>query len=589
MRTAIFRWKAIVPLALFLALVVGTWSWWGDRWLRRGIEAGGTAALGARVELQRAHLGLSSGQLTLRGLVVASPTDSFQNLLQADELTADLAVLPLLEKKLVIDRLAATGLAFGTPRTTNGIVPATGPSVVMQVRGNVGDWASRVNVPVLQLATGKIEIGQLDPSKLATPQLATALSARADSTKQALGAGVDSLRLGPTLDSAQALLQRLRGAKATDLAILNDTRKTLDRLKQASDRLAALERSAAAGAAALKAGTAGLDSARHDDETLARSLVKLPPLDAAAVGAALFGRQTVAKVQRTLYYAQLARDYMPPGLKPQPHPGPPRLRRPGTTVRFPRAHEDPGFLLKTGELSFRLAADSQAPRDYHGTLTGLTSEPALYGRPTTFAATAPGAGIGALLDHVRPVAHDTLSARVDGVRLSPLAVPGLPIRLDPGKGATTVAFALTGDSLRARWGIHSRAVTWGRADTAAAAGGALGDLVWRALSGITTLDLEAEIHGTLAHPALAVHSNLDDALAARLKAVVGEQAAAAERQVRARVDSIVDAKAGPARARAAAATADAQRRLAEQRARLDQLRKDLDQRLRQLTGGLRLR
>jgi len=129
-------------------------------------------------------------------------------------------------------------------------------------------------------------------------------------------------------------------------------------------------------------------------------------------------------------------------------------------------------------------------------------------------------------------------------------------------------------------------VKWTRSDTV---GGALGDLVWRALSGITTLDLAAEIRGTLAHPALAVHSNLDDALAARLKAVVGEQAAAAERQVRARVDSIVAAAAAPARARATVATADAQGRLADQRARLDQLRKDLDQRLRQLTGGLRLR
>ncbi len=585
MRTAIFRWKAIVPLVLFLVLLVGTWSLWGDRWLRAGIEAGGTAALGARVAVQRAHLGLSSGQLTLRGLIVASPNDSFQNLFQADELTADLAVLPLLEKKVVIDRLAATGLEFGTPRTTNGIVPSTGPSVVTQVRGNVGDWASRVNVPVLQLATGKVEIGQLDPAKLATPRLAAALSARADSTKQALATGLDSLQLGPTLDSAQALLVRLRGAKATDLAGINDTRKTLDRLKKASDRLTALERRAAAGAAALKSGAAGLDSARKDDEALARSLVKLPPLDAAAVGAALFGRQTVNKVQRTLYYAQLARAYMPPGLKPQAHPGPRRVRRPGTTVRFPRAHEDPGFLLKTGELSFRLAADSQAPRDYHGRLTGLTSDPALYGRPTTFAATAPGAGIGALLDHVRPVSHDTLSARMNGVRLAPLALPSLPIRLDPGKGATTVAFALTGDSLRARWGIYSSAVSWTRSDTA---GSALGDLVWRALAGITTLDLEAEIRGSLTHPALAVHSNLDDALAARLKAVVGEQAAAAERRVRARVDSLVDAAAAPARARATAATADAQRRLADQRARLDQLRKDLDQRLRQLAGGLRL-
>jgi len=66
MRTAIFRWKAIVPLALFLVLLVATWSLWGDLWLRAGIQAGGTAALGARVELKRAHLGLKRLRLNFR-------------------------------------------------------------------------------------------------------------------------------------------------------------------------------------------------------------------------------------------------------------------------------------------------------------------------------------------------------------------------------------------------------------------------------------------------------------------------------------------------------------------------------------------
>ena len=71
--------------------------------------------------------------MTVQGLTVASPFEAFENLLQADQLVADLDPAPLLEKKLVIDRLAATGLRFGTPRATDGRTGKTSDGVIGQV------------------------------------------------------------------------------------------------------------------------------------------------------------------------------------------------------------------------------------------------------------------------------------------------------------------------------------------------------------------------------------------------------------------------------------------------------------------------
>lgn len=584
----IFRWKAVAPLLVCSALAALGWLLFADRVARRGLEAAGTALVGGRVEIRRLHVDLVNGNVAISGLTVASPHEPFQNLFEADELVADLDLLPLLEKKVVIDRLAANGLRFGTPRRTDGRTlkdSAGGPAD--GVRREVTEWASRIPVPALQLATGKIDVGTLDPANLSIVGAAEAVSGRADSSWLAWQAQIDSLQLGPTVDSGLATLQRLRGARATDLATLRAARRAVEQLQRARDRVTALERSVAGGVAALQQGVTGLEAARQRDYAFARGLLKLPSLDAPDIGAALFGAVAVGKFERALYWARLAREYMPPGLLPRADAGPRRARRAGLTVRFPRERAYPAFLLRDAEVSFTLGAATDRPRDYAGRLTGLTSSPALYGRPTTFSATAPAVRIGAVLDHVRGTPEDTAAATIDGVSLPALALPSLPVRLDPGQGTVALSFALKGDSLRAHWGVRSSAVRWVR-DSAAPAGSEIEQMVWRVLSGIPTLDLSTELGGTLASPRLSVRSNLDDAIAQRLRAMVGEEVAVAERRLRAEVDRVVEERAAPVRARVAAATSGVNDRLAEQKGRLEQTQQDLERRLREVARGIRL-
>jgi uncharacterized protein (TIGR03545 family) len=442
-------------------------------------------------------------------------------------------------------------------------------------------WSEQFQVPAFQLATGKIDVGTIDPRNLSAVPAAGALAARTDSSRRAWQAGLDNLRLGATLDSARATLQRLRGAKATDLAALNDARRAIDQLKRAQGRVTALERGVTDGLTALRAGVAGLDSAKQRDYAAARGLLKLPSLAAPEIGAALFGPTAIARFERALYWAQLARAYMPPGLLPRAQEGPARARRAGTTVRFPRAHAMPAFLLRSAELSFTLDATAPQPKRYTGRLTGLTSDPGLYGRPTLFTASAPAIAAGAMIDHVRATPRDTAGAVVNGVRLPALQLPSLPVRIEPREGTVQLAFALHGDTIRARWGVRSTGVRWAR-DSAAARSPA-GDLVWRAVSGVSDLEVTAGMTGPIARPRLAVRSNLDEAIAARLRAVVGEEVAAAERRLRAEVDRQVDAKAAPVRAQVATLQRDMTARVAEPRARLDQARKDLEGRVRELT------
>ena len=579
-RLRIFRWRAIGPLLVLFVIAGVLWWLFADTIVRHESQKVGTQLLGARVEIENLHLDIANGKVLMRGLTIASPHEAFKNLLQADELVADLDVVPLTEKKLIINRLAANGLRFGTPRQTDGRVAATsGDGIAGRVLAETREWASQFQIPVLQLATGKISIDSLDPRRLSTIPAADALGARADSSRRAWQTAFDTLRLGPTLDSASATLERLRHARATDLAALNEARQAIDRLKRAQGRVTALDRGVKTGVADLQAGLAGLDSARRRDYAFARSLLKLPNLDAPQIGAALFAPGAIKPFERVLYYAQLARRYMPPGLLPRATTGPPRVRRAGEDVRFPKERALPAFLLRSAELSF-------LPQRYAGRLTGLTSDPALYGRPTAFQASGPQLAAGAMLNHVRAIPVDTAGATLGGITLPAFEVPGVPLKLDPGAATTQLGFALNGDTIRARFAIRSTNVRWTR--DSGFANSTIGKLIWQAVSGISNLDVESRLSGALHHPDLAVRSNLDQAIAARLRAVLGEQVAAAEKQQRDRVDALVNAKVGPVRARVTEVQTRAQTQVAQQRTRIDELQKNLEQRLRQLLGGVRL-
>jgi F0F1-type ATP synthase membrane subunit b/b' len=98
--------------------------------------------------------------------------------------------------------------------------------------------------------------------------------------------------------------------------------------------------------------------------------------------------------------------------------------------------------------------------------------------------------------------------------------------------------------------------------------------------------MNAQLVGPLKSPKLDVNSNLDRVVADQLRSVVGAQVAAAEARIRARVDSLVDEKSVPMKARIATVRAEANQRIADARAKLGAEKQKLDAQIKQFSGGL---
>ncbi|HET9425163.1 MAG TPA: hypothetical protein VFO55_07325, partial [Gemmatimonadaceae bacterium] len=194
------------------------------------------------------------------------------------------------------------------------------------------------------------------------------------------------------------------------------------------------------------------------------------------------------------------------------------------------------------------------------------------------------------LDHTKAVPTENIVLRAGGVTLPRFALPAVPLRLDLGKGASTLRFVVVGDSVTGRWTVASPEPVWTPDSARSRRMNTLESLVSRVLTGIDDVDVTADIRGTTRAPMLTVRSNLDREVADNIKRVAGEEITKAEAKVRAQVDAFVQKERAAAEARIDQAVADAReqvdQRIADAQARLDKAKADLAARLKELGGGI---
>jgi hypothetical protein len=198
-----------------------------------------------------------------------------------------------------------------------------------------------------------------------------------------------------------------------------------------------------------------------------------------------------------------------------------------------------------------------------------------------------GIDVDAIINHVSGQSHDSAVARLQGIQLPAFDVPGLPFRVAPGVGSSTLNFSIRdgGSGILGRWAVQSTKVSWS-ADTTARRLNELEKIVFGVVSGLKDLRVVAEVSGSVRSPQLSVSSNLDKAISQRLEAVVGQEVAKAERMARAKVDSLVSDKVAPLKKQIASLQSDATGRVQGQKQQLDEVEARLNAELKRLTGGL---
>lgn len=598
-RRRFFRWQGVVPIMLAAVLAYVGWLMFGERTIRDTLAEAGTKALGAQLDIETLRIHTRPTSIDLNGVALADPFDRLRNLFEIASIRVELEPRPLLEKKIVVRRLSIADVRTGTQRARPATA-VTGAGFAPRALAEVQQFAKQFKVPLLSLTPfDTLKSIALDPTQLKAVQAALSLARTTDSARIAIETGYSGLQLQQTLDSSTALLARLQGTDVRTLGIdgarraIADVRRAVARVDSTKGRVDRLVTTARRQIDSLDAGVRRVNEAKTEDYAFARSLLQLPSFEGPDIGSALFGKVTIDRFQQAVYWSTLARQYAPPGLLPKESPGPKRVRRSGSTIHFAARQDYPRFLLRRANVNVVVSAGTETAGTYSLAASDVTTDPAIVGRPTLFAArrVARGSDVDSVrvtgaLDHTTSRLREVVSAQAVGVKLPRVAIPSLPYAMDPGRGTSEMRFVLENGQVSGRWVMHADHLVW-RADSARSRRlNALESLVVRVLTGIKDLDLTADVSGTLEAPRLVVRSNLDRQVAERLRAVAGEEIGAAQAKVRAQVDKLVEEKSAPVRARIDELRAESERHVAEARTRLEEEKHKLEERIKALGGRI---
>jgi len=545
------RWPGFVVfvaviggLGAVVALIAGPVVEWA-------IEAAGTRAVGAKVELGDADLSLFPLGITLTDLQVTDPDAPMTNAVQVDHIHFDVEPVPLLRRKVIVDAMQVTGVRPHTPRKVSGALPGRAAREKAAAEREGFAFA----LPGVDLPDPKT---LLDNEDLASLALAKQLQSDVQQAREGWQGRLATLPGQERLRQYRERLDRLKSVDKKDpqallalredlLALQRDLRSDMKGLEEAKG---ALQEEVTT----LRERATALRSAPQDDLARLKEKYALSSKGLSNVSRALFGGRIGGWVETALAWYQRLSPYLQRTTAPAPRAEEPRRQRAaGVDVRFPERNPSPDWLIRLADVSVIIPQGSVS-----GRIHDITPDQDLLGRPLTFAFASDAlqgmetVKLTGALDRVDPPhPHDTADLMVRGYHPANVELvksDELSLALQEATSNLDLHVDLRGGTIAANANAALDSV---RFATTTGSQGALATSVAAALADVRRFQLQGEVSGTVADPALRITSDLDrvlkDAFAKQVKARAGEFEAKLTAQINERLSgplAAVEAQVG---------------------------------------------
>jgi uncharacterized protein (TIGR03545 family) len=536
-RSRIVRWQGIVIFFVVCALLAAFWLLFLNGLTERAIEKTGAAIVGAQVDLAAARVSLSPLGITLSGLQVTNPNAPATNIVEAERISFHMDGPNALRHKTIIDEMRVEGVRLNTPRKTPGFVVQGGKSVVQQlaelpsfVIPNVKEVfeQEKASLPSLKLITGAVDDSQKARAKWEGKIQELKTAADPDKYQKQF----EALKA----KTGQASIGNILGGAKDVLALQKQVREDLKTIASAKGEFTA-------DAAALKKivsdgpGLVAADAQRLIEK------YSLTSSGLANISRLLFGGKIASDVSSALQWNERLApliDRVKTRIKGKDVVKP--LRAKGMDVRFREDHPLPDFLARLVNVSISLPAG-----DFGGRVENLTPDQDILGQPLKFRFSGENlkgltsAVLEGTFDRTRASARkDVLNFRVRGYRARDLKLStsqALPVSLTEGLVDLDVGATLEKGTVSARIVAGLRGVRLAVQKNAERQGlaGRVDAAIRTALLSVSSLNLSAEVTGASDDFDVKVRSDIDDVLKNAVGAVVRDQMAGLEKDLKAAI------------------------------------------------------
>jgi uncharacterized protein (TIGR03545 family) len=597
-----FVYFVLIPAAV-LFIVVYLFI---DTWVRLGLEAGGEAAVGAKVEIDGLHVSLSPLGMRWTRLQVADPHDGWHNLFETRNVRFAMDFGQLLRNKYIIRSMEIDELILGTKRTTDGSLPQKpaggsagspgGSSFTAQAQGALektvekspqaafAAGAMHLNadslVKLLDIRTLK-HLDSLKTETLAASQQWNAALADFEGSKKKLAdleTGIKSINTSQ-LNSLPAIT----GAIST-------VENSVKGINEISSAFNARKASVEADVQKLNASAGLVGGIAGDDFARLKGMAKLPNFSTTGVARLLVGDETVKKATTYLSYVDWARAHIRNSSSKPDFTTPPRMK--GENIAFPLERAYPKFLIEKARISG--GTDSATAGSFihaKGEIDNITNDQSVTHVPITASLEGVEGGgrtfrLKAVFDRTKEVPNDDYEASLGGVPLSEFNLGKedfLSAKMVDARMTSSLRVTVPGSAFDA----NARTTLSGfRLAFASEPKNMIEKIIREVLLDIHAFEISFRLWNTGGTFDLALATDLDTKIAERVSAVLGAEFTKAQNELKSKLDAVIDGKKAEVMKLVGDRTADVQKQLGAYQSLLNDKLALADAKKKELTDRL---
>ena len=430
----IIRWSFLLTTIIIIALVAIFNILFFDKILKKVIISTGQVAVGAKVEIDYLKTSFKNCSVTINGFRAADKNNYFKNLVDIEKARFDVRFAPLLRKKVVIDEMSIDGLRWQTDRKTSGELPKKKESnkeskfakmfksAKEKTVAEFNDLPSVETFNKIQDQIKNFDINKLiEDSGLSSIKEVEKVSTDLQNKYKSYQDKVNNFNYEEKINKAKTLADELSKSKFGSLADIANTAKKVNELKsmkkEFDDILTELN-------TAKKDVNATIDVTKQIKNTVTKDVnmicekISIPTLNTKNISQMIFGTKWVSRVEKTLYYISIIKQYIPEG-SDEKEVKEVKQRALGRDIIF-REKLYPSLLISLMKLSGTTAKTKEEQGiDFSGLIKNISSSPSLVGAPITLELNGNNAtqklAVNGLFDHRTKDSKDNIKVELTGL------------------------------------------------------------------------------------------------------------------------------------------------------------------------------